>query len=314
MKFQPVYQNGHLLLPPIEFELTVSQSVGIITDVQRKQLLLNEFKDHSQFYVFRAQQGEYMRLTIEELVTFLVRVSGRSEPVAALLDYFSLKDERKTKVRDLPSSRKMYMTLLRVYFAHQPTLVLEEPYFYLEEQERRQFKRVLDDLSRNKNVLIITSNLEDAIISCDTIYRLDGTGFRQLDIQDSEEDQPGAQEKEEQDQVNIAIQKILTKRNDKVILFDPPEIDFIESLEGSIIVHVGGELYECAMTLTELEHRLLNFGFFRCHRSYIVNLQKVREIITWTKNSYSLRLITGKDAVVPLSRSKLQELKSLLNI
>ncbi|MDU5948385.1 MAG: LytTR family DNA-binding domain-containing protein, partial [Paenibacillus macerans] len=68
------------------------------------------------------------------------------------------------------------------------------------------------------------------------------------------------------------------------------------------------------LTLTQLEQRLLNFGFFRCHRSYILNLQKVREIITWTKNSCSLRLNTGKDAVVPLSRSKLHELKALLNI
>jgi ABC-2 type transport system ATP-binding protein len=119
---------------------------------------------------------------------------------------------------------------------------------------------------------------------------------------------------QEHNQVNITIQKISTRRNDKVILFNPPEIDFIESVEGSIIVHVGGESYDCAMTLTELEQRLLNFGFYRCHRSYIVNLQKVREIITWTKNSYSLRLSTGKDAVVPLSRSKLQELKVLLNI
>ncbi|MGO4374916.1 LytTR family DNA-binding domain-containing protein, partial [Paenibacillus sp. MCAF20] len=113
---------------------------------------------------------------------------------------------------------------------------------------------------------------------------------------------------------NITLQKIYTKKNGKVILFNPPEIDYIESVDGSILVHVDGENYDCALTLTELEQRLANFGFFRCHRSYIVNLQKIREIITWTKNSYSLRLITGKDAVVPLSRSKLQELKALLNL
>ena len=207
----------------------------------------------------------------------------------------------------------MYVTLLRVFFAHQPTIVLEEPYFYLEEQDRRLFKRILDDLAKEKQMLVITSNLEDAIISCDAIYRLDEFGLHQLDIQASEEDKQVLQE-QDQDQANITLQKISTKRNDKLILFNPPEIDFIESMDGSIIVHVGGEQYDCAMTLTELEQRLQNFGFYRCHRSYIVNLQKVREIITWTKNSYSLRLNTGKDAVVPLSRSKLQELKALLSI
>ncbi|ANY66049.1 ABC transporter ATP-binding protein [Paenibacillus sp. BIHB 4019] len=311
MQFQPMYDGGELLLPKIELSMTLNQSIGIITDLKRKQLLMSQLEKYSQYYIFRAGQGEYMRLTVEELITFLIKVTERNEPVATLMDYFSLKEERKVKIKNLSSSRRMYVTLLRVFFAHQPTLVLEEPYFYLEEQDRRQFKRILDDLSQEKQLLILTSNLEDAIISCDTIYRLNELGLHQLDIRDSEEDK---QDVQEQDRTNITLQKIYTKRNDKVILFNPPEIDFIESVDGSILVHVDGENYSCALTLNELEQRLLNFGFFRCHRSYIVNLQKVREIITWTKNSYSLRLNISKDAVVPLSRSKLHELKTLLNI
>lgn len=316
MQFQPMYDDGELLLPKIEFNMTSNQSVGIITDLKRKQLLMDQLVDHSRYYLFRAGQNEYMRLTVEELITFLLRVTERKEHAASLMEYFALKEERKVRINDLSSSKRMYLTLLRVFFAHQSTLVLEEPYFYLEKQDRRQFKRILDDLSKDKQILILTSNLEDALISCDAIYRLNESGFHQLDIRDSEEDKQEEHKREvhKQDEPNITLQKISTKRNDKVILFNPPEIDFIESVEGSILVHVGGENYDCALTLTELEQRLLNFGFFRCHRSYIVNLQKVREIITWTKNSYSLRLNTGKDAVVPLSRSKLQELKALLNI
>ncbi|KOP68246.1 ABC transporter ATP-binding protein [Bacillus sp. FJAT-18019] len=311
MQFQPIYYDGELLLPKIELHMTSCETIGIITDVKRKQLLMDQLVDHSHYYLFQAQQAEYLRLTVEELITFLNKVTERNERVASLMDYFALKEERKVKIKDLSPSRRMYVTLMRVFFAHQSTLVLEEPYFYLEEQDRRQLKRILEDLSKEKQILILTSNLEDAMISCDVIYRLNELGFLPLDIRDSEEDK---QEVQEQDQANITIQKISTRRNEKVILFNPPEIDYIESIEGSILVHVGGENYDCALTLTELEQRLLNFGFFRCHRSYIVNLQKVREIITWTKNSYSLRLNTDKDAVVPLSRSKLQELKALLNI
>ncbi|MET3544680.1 ABC-2 type transport system ATP-binding protein [Paenibacillus favisporus] len=311
MQFQPIYDDGKLLLPKIELKMTSNQSIGIITDLKRKQLLMNQLVDRSRYYLFRAGQNEYIRLTVEELITFLIKVTERNERVVPLMDYFALKEERKVKIKDLSSSKRMYVTLLRVFFAHQPTLVLEEPYFYLEEEDRRQFKRILDDLAKEKQILMLTSNLEDAIISCDAIYRLNEFGFHPLDIRESEEDK---QKVQKQDEVNITLQKISTKRNDKVILFDPPEVDYIESMDGMILVHVGGENYVCALTLTELEQRLLNFGFFRCHRSYIVNLQKVREIITWTKNSYSLRLNTGKDAVVPLSRSKLHELKALLNI
>lgn len=311
MQFQPIYYNGNLLLPKIELDMTSNRTIGMITDLKRKQLLMEQLADRAQYYLFRAGQEEYTRLTVRELVTFLVNVSERDEHITQLLDYFALKEERKVRIKDLSPSKRTYVTLLRVYFAHQPALVLEEPYFYLEEEDRRQFKRILDELSQEKQILILTSNLEDAMISCDAIYRLNDFGFHPLDIRESDEEK---QEVPEQDRANITLQKIYTKRNDKVILFDPPEIDYIESIDGSIHVHVDGENYVCALTLTELEQRLINFGFFRCHRSYIVNLQKVREIITWTKNSYSLRLNTGKDAVVPLSRSKLQELKALLNI
>lgn len=311
MQFQPIYEDGELIMPKLELDLSANPSVGIITDLRRKQLLMEQLSRESGNYLSWAGQNEYMRLTVEELISFLIRMSGREERAAVLTDYFALKEERKVRLMNLSSSKRVYVTLLRAFFAHQSTLVLEEPYFYLEEQDRRQLKRVLDDLSQQKRILILTSNLEDALISCDVIYRLSGSGLHQLDIRDSEEEK---QEAVKQDEANITLQKVSTKREDKVILFDPPEIDFIESVEGSILVHVGGEHYDCALTLTQLEARLLNFGFFRCHRSYIVNLQKVREIITWTKNSYSLRLNTGKEAVVPLSRSKLQELKALLKL
>ncbi|MCG7376988.1 LytTR family transcriptional regulator DNA-binding domain-containing protein [Paenibacillus sp. ACRSA] len=311
MQFEPIYTHGKLTIPKIELNLDSNPTVGIITDLKRKQLLMDQLVDHTQYHLFRVQQGEYMNLRVEELITFLIGVTERTDRVTTLINYFGLSEERKVKIKNLNSSRRMYVTLLRVFFAHQPTLVLEEPYFYLEEEDRRHFKRILDDLAKEKQILILTSNLEDAMISCDSIYRLNEAGFHQVDIRDTEEEEQNVQEP---DPSNITLQKIYTKKNDKVILFNPPEIDYIESLNGSILVHVGGESFVCALTLSELEQRLLNFGFFRCHRSYIVNLQKVREIITWTKNSYSLRLNTGEDAVVPLSRSKLQELKVHLNI
>ncbi|WP_427181941.1 LytTR family transcriptional regulator DNA-binding domain-containing protein [Paenibacillus sp. TC-CSREp1] len=311
MHFQSVYHGEQLFLPNFEFNMQCNQVLGIITDLKRKEILISQLQNHSLYYIFRAQQNEYLHLTVEELITFLINVTERRDVHStALLEYFSLKEICNVRVKNLTPSKRTYVTLLRVYFAHQPTLVLEEPFFYLEEEDRRQFKRIIEDLSKEKHILVITSNLEDALISCSVIYRLNELGFQQLDIKDSEEDRQDTTDQGS----NITLQKIHTKKDGKLILFNPPEIDFIESIDGAVIVHVDGENYHCTLTLAELEQRLANFGFFRCHRSYIVNLQKVREIITWTKNSYSLRLHTGKDNVVPLSRTKLQDLKILLNL
>lgn len=311
MNIQAVIVNGQKIIPSLDFEAKNHKVVGIQTNVQRKKILLAQLAKQADTYISTVDQGEYTRLTIEELLRFMKNISGHEKPVDVMLREFQLEDQKRLKIAHLTSSKKTYLSQLRICYAKQQTIVIEEPYFQLEEQERMLFARLVQELSTEKRVIILTANLEDALISSDEIYRLDDAGLHLLDIADSDNEPPVPEEIEE---TGFKVQKIPTKKNDKVILFNPPEIDYIESVNSLAIVHVGGETYNCALTLAELEERLQHYGFFRCHRSYIVNLQKVRELVTWTKNSYSLRLTTGQDSVVPLSRTKLAELKKLLNI
>lgn len=311
MNIQAVIVNGQKVIPAVEFELQTRKVIGIQTNVQRKKMLLAQLAEQPDTYISLVDQGEYTRLTVEELLRFLKNVSGHIESEGSMLRRFQLEEIKKVKILNLTASKRVYLSLLRIYYAQQQTIVLEEPYFQLEEQERHVFARLVQELSAEKRIIILTGNLEDALISCDEVYRLDDAGLHHLDIADSDNE---PEEQAEAEEADFKVQKIPTKKNDKVILFNPPEIDYIESINSLAVVHVGGETYSCALTLAELEQRLLHYGFFRCHRSYIVNLQKVRELITWTKNSYSLRLTTGQDSVVPLSRTKLVEMKKLLNI
>lgn len=311
MNIQAVIVNGQTIIPSAELKLQKHKVTGIQTNVQRKKVLLTQLAERADTYFSLAEQGEYSRLRVEELLSFMKSISGHTKPVPVMLQLFRLTDQRKVKISNLPSSKKSYLSLLRIYYAQQQTIVLEEPYFQLEEEDQVVFRHLLKELSTEKEILLLTANLEDALLSCDEIYRLDDVGLHLLDITDSDNE---PQVQEEIEGAEFKIQKIPTKKNDKIILFNPPEIDYVESINSSAVVHVGGETYSCALTLTELEQRLQYYGFFRCHRSYIVNLQKVRELITWTKNSYSLRLTTAQDSVVPLSRTKLVELKKLLNI
>lgn len=311
MNIQAVIVNGQKVIPTVEFELQTRKVIGIQTNFQRKKMLLAQLAEQSDTYLSLVDQGEYTRLTVEELLRFLKNVSGHIESIGSMLRRFQLEDMKRVKISNLTASKRVYLSLLRIYYAQQQTIVLEEPYFQLEEQERHVFARLVQELSAEKRIIILTGNLEDALISSDEVYRLDDAGLHHLDIADSDNE---PEEQAEAEEADFKVQKIPTKKNDKVILFNPPEIDYIESINSLAVVHVGGETYSCALTLAELEQRLQHYGFFRCHRSYIVNLQKVRELITWTKNSYSLRLTTGQDSVVPLSRTKLVEMKKLLNI
>jgi ABC-2 type transport system ATP-binding protein len=57
---------------------------------------------------------------------------------------------------------------------------------------------------------------------------------------------------------------------------------------------------------------LARSGFFRAHRSYLVNLQHVKEVIPYTRNSFSLRLDDPQNTEIPLSKSAAGELRELL--
>jgi ABC-2 type transport system ATP-binding protein len=61
-----------------------------------------------------------------------------------------------------------------------------------------------------------------------------------------------------------------------------------------------------------MEEKLSRSGFFRAHRAYLVNLQHVKEVIPFTRNSFSLRLTDSDNTEIPLSKSAAGELSDLL--
>src|SRR5690625_1703465 len=109
-----------------------------------------------------------------------------------------------------------------------------------------------------KTILILTENMESAITVADTVYRLDEQGLHAIDM--GVED---AEEVEVENNHTIHFDKIPTKVNDKIILFDPPEIDYIESHEGQSNLHIKGDAFPCRSEehTSELQSR----GHIVCH-------------------------------------------------
>ena len=259
-------------------------------------------------YMHHVADGEYKRLTVEESFRFYMAIGGCEKTLGEMLALFGLTKQRKTKVKNLTTSEQKRIAFLRAYLYAENLLVIEEPFYRMDEKTREIIAGLINQLAeQGKQIVLLANNVEELIISTSEILRIDQSGCHKMDFA---EEQPTSSTEEP----IIKIEKIQTKKNDKTILFNPPEIDYIESVEGEILVNVAGTSYSCSLTLQELEKRLRAYGFYRCHRSYIVNLQKVREIITWTKNSYSLKLNVGEGTIVPLSRNKLSELKELIGI
>jgi DNA-binding LytR/AlgR family response regulator len=97
----------------------------------------------------------------------------------------------------------------------------------------------------------------------------------------------------------------------RIRVLDVDEVDWIDTEGDEVFVHVGQESYPIRRTLSELQSRLDPAHFFRAHRSAIVNLDRVQEIIPWFKGSHKLRLTTG--AEVDLSRRRAQALREILH-
>ncbi|MBN1315788.1 MAG: response regulator transcription factor [Anaerolineales bacterium] len=97
----------------------------------------------------------------------------------------------------------------------------------------------------------------------------------------------------------------------RIRLLDVKEVDWIGAEDDQVMVHVNDRTFLIRRTLANLEAQLDPTRFFRAHRSAIVNLDRVKEIIPWFKGSYVLRLTTG--AKVDLSRSQARTLRKILN-
>lgn len=71
--------------------------------------------------------------------------------------------------------------------------------------------------------------------------------------------------------------------------------------------------FECYKTLSELEQIVMPQTFFKCHRSYIINLNFIESIEPWFNRTYRVKL-ESLDKEIPISRKYAQTFKHIMNI
>lgn len=102
-------------------------------------------------------------------------------------------------------------------------------------------------------------------------------------------------------------------KDERIIVTDINDIYYAEAHEKMTFVYTRREEYVMSMNITEFCSRLPDEYFFRCHRSYCVNLNKIREIEPWFNNTYMLKL-RDLEFQVPVSRSKVKEFRQLMRL
>ncbi|OOM14575.1 LytR/AlgR family response regulator transcription factor [Clostridium saccharobutylicum] len=107
--------------------------------------------------------------------------------------------------------------------------------------------------------------------------------------------------------------KINLWKNEKIIVVNMDDIYYCVAEERITHVFTKKDEYSVNLGIAEFYDSLPKDIFFRCHRSYIVNINKIREIIPWFNNTYNLKL-QDIDYQIPVSRSNIKEFKQLMNI
>jgi DNA-binding LytR/AlgR family response regulator len=107
------------------------------------------------------------------------------------------------------------------------------------------------------------------------------------------------------------LTRLAVRDGNRIRVLDADAVDWIGVENEQSFVHIGSEAYLIRRTLADLAMRLDPARFFRAHRSAIVNLDRVKEIVPWFKGSHKLRLTTG--AEVELSRAQARALRKILD-
>lgn len=109
--------------------------------------------------------------------------------------------------------------------------------------------------------------------------------------------------------------KVVVRSAQRLLLVDQREICFASIEEGAIsVVTPTLEGMSNVRTLEELLDQLDPETFWRAHRSFVVNIQHIREVVPWFKSSYLLRMDDRKHTEIPVARAQVKRLRELFNL
>ncbi len=109
--------------------------------------------------------------------------------------------------------------------------------------------------------------------------------------------------------------KVLIKAAGRMFLVDQKDICYA-TIEDGVITVVTSQMegQSNCRTLEELLDSLDQNLFWRAHRSYLVNINRIREVVPWFKSSYQLRMDDKKQSEVPVSRAQTKRLRELFRL
>jgi len=114
------------------------------------------------------------------------------------------------------------------------------------------------------------------------------------------------------DREELITSRIIAELKGRIILVDVDDIYFAYTEGDLVYLKTHTDKLITKYTLKELDSRLNKVKFFRTHRSFIVNIHKVKEIQPFFNGTYNLVLDDKEHSEVPVSRNQAKKLRKVL--
>jgi len=102
-------------------------------------------------------------------------------------------------------------------------------------------------------------------------------------------------------------------KNDRIHLLNPKDIDYIETKDKETHIYTKKGEFISTDSLGHYEDILSSYGFYRCHRSYMISIEKIKEVIPWFNNTFAVKL-ADYESEIPVSRRNVKEFKEFLHL
>jgi len=112
-----------------------------------------------------------------------------------------------------------------------------------------------------------------------------------------------------------APSKLLVRNSNRMFLVDAADVVYAKIQDGAItVVSTYVEGLSNYRTIEELQSHLDPRTFWRAHRSYLVNINRIKEVVPWFKSSYQLRMADKNQTEIPVSRAQTKRLRELFKL
>lgn len=92
--------------------------------------------------------------------------------------------------------------------------------------------------------------------------------------------------------------KLLGSKDGVRTILEPSHILYVESVEGKTFAYTESEVFQMEHSLAQLEQLLGGVNFFRCSRSMILNIDKVRELRSLASNRIEATMCSGERILI----------------